>query len=274
MNTYLKRELKIDNEYKNIIKIKTDIDYKQDIYNNDIDSVKRFDLKEFNQIISLNSQTGTGHALLIKPKQDKIENYLYFVLNSNNERHSMITHLDFVIHCINDNDEEKNVSDNIKVKEQEMKPNFGSGNDNNELKQQEELDYKYSDDEKEEKKEYNNKNLEENVFNYGEYVPYWGINHIIPNYTTLKDELTQNKIIQLSIKEYYDIYKEASLILTKICLLADHSGSQNKYFDIKYGESWTINHIICLLIYCNYSEIKSEFINYWIPNNEKEKKYW
>merc|ERR1712228_483209 len=97
---------------------------------------------------------------------------------------------------------------------------------------------------------------------------------VIYRYQTLKEEVTQNIVCRLNEDDYNDIYKKAvKLLNTNYCrknlkALSDHA--LNEKFKIAPDEFISINHIICILIYCNYFNVCSKWINFMRVNEKKE----
>eukprot|EP01084_Bolivina_argentea_P145624 255204_1 len=114
-------------------------------------------------------------------------------------------------------------------------------------------------------------------FGFGIYLSYWkqwddiyksSSNFVKQKYKTLKEELTTNKIYQMQQYEYYNTYNKAQTWMKSKwfhTIIANNVGKQNDKFNIKTGELLTINHMICLLIYCNYTDIQHKYKQHCRP---------
>eukprot|EP01084_Bolivina_argentea_P184947 318965_1 len=69
-----------------------------------------------------------------------------------------------------------------------------------------------------------------------------------PKYDSLKEELLQNNICVLVIDQFNSEYKKAE----------NHYNSQHRKSNISWT-AMTIEHLFCLMIYCNYSVLQFEF---------------
>eukprot|EP01083_Nonionella_stella_P030983 84916_1 len=87
---------------------------------------------------------------------------------------------------------------------------------------------------------------------------------VFPQYDTLKQELTQNTVCRLNEDDYNDIYKRSvSLLSTRFCqkhMNALRDPSLNEKMGIAPGSRITVNHIMSILIYCNYFGVSSQWI--------------
>eukprot|EP01084_Bolivina_argentea_P139913 246082_1 len=71
---------------------------------------------------------------------------------------------------------------------------------------------------------------------------------IDPKYSNLKQELTANKICTINFAQYIHEYNKAAV----------HHKSYYKKSNANW-ENMKIPHILCLMIYCNYTELQSQF---------------
>ena len=112
--------------------------------------------------------------------------------------------------------------------------------------------------------QHNNESNAVKNFGFGVYLSYWNdekqfFNIVKPKYETLKQELTTNIIYKLTNQQYYDTFNKAHLWQKTITINAKNIGRQNKQFNIFPGEILTINHLISLMVYCNYTAMQYEF---------------
>eukprot|EP01084_Bolivina_argentea_P271663 462312_1 len=101
-------------------------------------------------------------------------------------------------------------------------------------------------------------------YGFGVYLNYWqnGFdNTVIPTYDTLKQELLHNSIAKISQKDYYELYEACAALLTtkRHEIQAKQIGITNKTFNIQPGEGITINHLIALKLYTDFTEISRLF---------------
>ena len=102
-------------------------------------------------------------------------------------------------------------------------------------------------------------------FSFGEYLNYWIFDEaddtVKPRYDTLKQELLENNIATLSSAMYNRNYDKASRLLCKIRhkIKAQYIGINNKEFNIPPGAPITINHIISLIVYTDFTYIQKQF---------------
>ena len=176
-------------------------------------------------------------------------------LSSNNQRHEWITHLDYVIHDQLSLVRQKTVrfmdKDNVKMK---MMNDFTH---NSEMK--------------------DNEGYSTN-FSFGMYLNYWEDkedNSVIPKYETLKEELINNKHATITEKQYYGLYKECRALYIKkkkeIQLLkAQDIGVNNKKYNVPKGTPITINHLIALKLYTDYTNTQMELRRHCRKCNESE----
>eukprot|EP01084_Bolivina_argentea_P008705 16285_1 len=119
-----------------------------------------------------------------------------------------------------------------------------------------------------------------NNFGFGIYLSYWSnteqktsLNYVEPKYVTLKEELTTNSVYKLNLSEYCNSYNKANILLSSSIvdthLIAKNVGRPNVKFGIKPKERFTINHMICLLVYCNYTELQRKFKQYCRPYKDE-----
>eukprot|EP01084_Bolivina_argentea_P182983 315818_1 len=89
---------------------------------------------------------------------------------------------------------------------------------------------------------------------------------VCAHFNTLKEELLCNPIYKMSLFQFEDtylkaiIFKQTKFIKSKT---AANMGYINDAATIKSGDELTINHIICILTYTNYSKLQQEFKQTW-----------
>eukprot|EP01084_Bolivina_argentea_P167739 291053_1 len=102
-------------------------------------------------------------------------------------------------------------------------------------------------------------------FNFGVYLHYWDTeyeNSVIPKHQTLKNELLNNKYATINLQQYYGLYEKCLRIYRCNTITASDIGVNNKEFKIAPGSSITINHLISLKVYTDYTEVQKEFKNH------------
>ena len=100
------------------------------------------------------------------------------------------------------------------------------------------------------------------AFRYGEYLEYWrkGFrNSVTPQYKDLRDEMTRNKVMAIPQKKYDELYQKAQKLLKLKPLYAKRVGNNNKICDIEEGSLPSVEHIIALLIYTDFTSHQREF---------------
>eukprot|EP01084_Bolivina_argentea_P045138 83082_1 len=171
------------------------------------------------------------------------------LLKSNNQRYGWITHLDFAIN--HDTIGEKKID---------------SDSPNNKTKNKLMNDFTDANDEKEEFSTH---------FSFGEYLNYWESgyeNSVTPKYKSLKQELLKNEISPISEEDYYWLYKKCIELkkLYRYAIKAKNIGINNRKFHIKKGTDITINHLIVLKLYTDFSRTQKEFKKHCRKYNDNE----
>ena len=75
----------------------------------------------------------------------------------------------------------------------------------------------------------------------------------------MKQELTNNNYATLTYQQYYQLYKDCVAILRKKILKAKDIGIKNEKFKIATRSFITINHLIALKLYTDFTVIQREF---------------
>eukprot|EP01084_Bolivina_argentea_P096888 174171_1 len=174
---------------------------------------------------------------------DTTRNFITFRLETNNQRFEWMSHIDYV----------------MKTAKKNKNDNFLDPDDIKDVKRRKSFVDNYSIDDDDEKSEFSNN------FNFGIYLNYWD-GSIIPSYDTLKRELLKNKIQRLNEEQYYELYELCKGLYSNrktkqkvYDLKADHLGVTNKKCGIPKGTPITINHLIALKLYTNYTQHQKLF---------------
>ena len=102
-------------------------------------------------------------------------------------------------------------------------------------------------------------------FSFGEYLNYWTLddlpNTVQPKHASLRIELLKNEITSLSLLQCNKTYNMAMYKLQSrdTTLRANYIGINNQIYNIPPGTPITINHIISLMVYTDYTEVQREF---------------
>eukprot|EP01084_Bolivina_argentea_P099821 179369_1 len=199
-------------------------------------------------------QTGYGLELTNNTKIDTIT----CQLETNNCRHEWITYLDLIVNKLN----------NKQIQIQEQENQFATTKTHSNLLKKTTTTIQLMND-------FTDTNNEEEFatkFSFGEYLNYWQSkyeNSVSPTHPTLKQELLNNTIATISADEYYELcekYKDGNFRSIK----AKNIGINNRKFNIAPGSAITINHIISLKIYTDYTDIQNKFKKYCRKYNAKE----
>eukprot|EP01084_Bolivina_argentea_P130178 229823_1 len=110
-------------------------------------------------------------------------------------------------------------------------------------------------------------------FGFGENVDYWnkkGALYIAPKYRKLKLELLMNEIATISRQEYWDIYIKSITFINnekkkvkygnnvRFLFSSDLGRVTEKYFNVYNGDLLTVNHMICLVVYTDKTDVQRE----------------
>ncbi len=101
-------------------------------------------------------------------------------------------------------------------------------------------------------------------FGFGEEVFYWQDgyeNSCKPVYSTLKEELLNNKYAKLSIEQYYNLYEKCYDLLKK-CKYKINGNIQNTFI--------TVNHIMAVKVFMDNNNIRKCFQKCCLKNSIKE----
>eukprot|EP01084_Bolivina_argentea_P012957 24286_1 len=116
------------------------------------------------------------------------------------------------------------------------------------------------------------KNLDEvDEINSGKFKDFY----IAPYHKDFKDELTINPINKLSINCWNDVIsKGESLVKTRkarMCKANIGPLDGNTHYELTHGIQISLNHIIALLLYANFTELQAEYSETYRSNDEEEK---
>eukprot|EP01084_Bolivina_argentea_P017255 32231_1 len=179
-----------------------------------------------------------------------MQNGIRCSLTSNNIRHEWITHLDRVIHMHNTTQ-----TFTVPISSHQKRNSINFIND-----------FTFVECEK-------NEDEFAKDFSFGIYLDYWREgydNSVIPIYATFKVELLYNKHATITEKQYYILYDKCLKIQQENNLKAEYIGVTNKKFKIPLGSSITINHLISLKLYTDYSKIQNVFKKHCRPQSKDE----
>eukprot|EP01084_Bolivina_argentea_P312395 540834_1 len=96
----------------------------------------------------------------------------------------------------------------------------------------------------------------------------WYINK---NYNTFKEELIQNEIYHISQTQWGHNYSKAMahLLTKKVREIYCPRRESAKCYEMKYEQNMSVDHIIALMIYCNYDQLQSQFTKTFWKQNQK-----
>eukprot|EP01083_Nonionella_stella_P073511 198853_1 len=190
---------------------------------------------------------GIPYCFKLKQSNQKASaNGLMCQLKTNNTRHEWITHLDYAIHMHPNHSISVVPKTDIDSKTQDPGGHLMN-------------DFVFNDDipTHDEQSDAFSKN-----FGFGIYLHFWEtgfINSVVPKYPTLKQELLENAHAKFTTESYYDLYEACLRIYKKTNIKAADIGINNKKLKIPVGSLITVNHLISLKVYTNYSNIQLEF---------------
>eukprot|EP01083_Nonionella_stella_P112691 331814_1 len=162
-------------------------------------------------------------------------------LKTNNIRHEWVTHLDYVIHT-------KHITSAALSHDVDPKTQDRSDKLMN--------DFVFSDDDDKQSEMFSRN------FSFGIYLHYWKTgfsNSVVPKYPTFKQELLENAHATLSREQYYDLYEGCLAFYKRTNIKAANIGITNKKFKIPVGSLITINHLMSLKLYTDYTSVQLEF---------------
>ena len=112
------------------------------------------------------------------------------------------------------------------------------------------------------KSTFENESGDSNSFRHGEYLEYWRQGHtnsVRPKYNDLREEMTKNNVARISTEKYDEMYQKADMSLAKRPLIAKRVGNNNELCGIEEGSAPSVEHIIALLIYTDFTYHQREF---------------
>ena len=99
-------------------------------------------------------------------------------------------------------------------------------------------------------------------FSFGVYLEYWRRhkhNSVVPKYDTLREELTMNRHATITTDQYDELYRDCTLIRQKLTFLAKDIGIMNKVCGIEPGSEMTMEHVICVKLYTDFTNHQNMF---------------
>ena len=98
-------------------------------------------------------------------------------------------------------------------------------------------------------------------FSFGVYLEYWRKNRpnsVNPKYKTLKQELTRNRYASITKDQYSELKRKCKQIL-RSKFIAKDIGIMNKICGIKPGDVMTVDHVICIKLYTDFTDLQRIF---------------
>eukprot|EP01084_Bolivina_argentea_P002115 3891_1 len=195
------------------------------------DDNKMINLSSFDlmNVIELNTSDSYGFCM-----NDNKSNTIIISTSSNNVRHEWVTHLDYIIwKC------EGKITDRT-------------------INSDEHFEQKQTCKKTEEENEY------DTDFSFGMYLNYWETNvqnSVIPKYESLKDELLSNNICKISQENYYKLYEQCAALhkIKAYQIKAQHTEPYNKQYNVSVGSEISINHLIALKVFTDFTSISNSF---------------
>ena len=99
-------------------------------------------------------------------------------------------------------------------------------------------------------------------FGFGVYLEYWRPNKrnfVTPKYPTLSKELTKNRHAAISKYQYFRLHKECYEFLTERSFVAKYIGAMNKICGIEPGSEMSVEHMICIKLYTDFTIHQNKF---------------
>ena len=95
-----------------------------------------------------------------------------------------------------------------------------------------------------------------NGFNFGVYLEYWRHNRsntVLPKYSSLKEELTNNRFATITKEQYEGLQRQCEELKGHLRMTAKNIGIMNEDCGIVAGSEMTVEHIICIKFYTNFT---------------------
>mmetsp|Transcript_68110 Transcript_68110/g.61236 ORF Transcript_68110/g.61236 Transcript_68110/m.61236 type:complete len:774 (+) Transcript_68110:70-2391(+) len=84
-------------------------------------------------------------------------------------------------------------------------------------------------------------------------------------YQTLKQEIINNKIFNLTAAQFDDLLFQSKLwqksVMGQFCTAFNRGGQSNEQYGIEPGLPLTISHIMSILLFCNYDLLRFKYLN-------------
>ena len=99
-------------------------------------------------------------------------------------------------------------------------------------------------------------------FSFGVYLEYWRRNRhntVLPKYATLREELTMNPYATITEEEYERLQQECKLLQLRHKFTAKSIGTMNTVCDIQPDSDMTVEHMICVKLYTDFTTQQAIF---------------
>ena len=99
-------------------------------------------------------------------------------------------------------------------------------------------------------------------FSFGVYLEYWRRNRrnsVLPKYFSLREELTMNRHATIANEQYDVLLRQCRELRAKYCLIAKNIGVMNKICGIEPGSEMTLEHMIAIKVYTDFTAHQAIF---------------
>ena len=93
-------------------------------------------------------------------------------------------------------------------------------------------------------------------FSFGVYLEYWRqnrTNYVQPKFSTLKQELTMNRYAPITEEQYRNLQRQCMALQAKYSFTAKDIGTMNTVCGIPPGTRMSVDHVICLKLYTDFT---------------------
>eukprot|EP01083_Nonionella_stella_P172259 590586_1 len=223
--------------------------------------VQMIDLQEYDTVVAVDCADAFQFRLISHGNEE--ETMCTVRMDSNNTRHEWITHLDYALHGLQEILKEKKKDDHLVLNDSSfIDPDDGNYEDDI-IEVYNPTKHKLINDFSENKSDDRDEEYSRH-FNFGLYLNYWQTgfeNSVCARYNTLKDELLNNKIATISADDYYELYTQCTFLYKirgfQIC--AQSIGPNNVKFNVARGTPITVNHLIAIKVYTDYTATQHLF---------------
>eukprot|EP01084_Bolivina_argentea_P276002 470821_1 len=131
--------------------------------------------------------------------------------------------------------------------------------------------YENSEESKEEKNEENNVSYccKDGEYNFGQHFEYWNGSKK-PKYSTLKAEITANKIFCIDMDAFNEVFKKANVLLHNSNVIKAITSCKENKMNYKKGILLNEENIVCVILYTDYSILCYHFCETFKPNKSNE----